>query len=921
MNFRLAPIFYLSIVIFLAFKSLAIAEQEIIVQNYDELWTADITAIPQDAFDSTNAELKLPNEAVICHADEKWTYKFEPLAEGVIDSSDATLKLPIEAIVCHSDEKWTDDLVNAEFDNNNEPVILSKTPVLFVPGLLSTRVYQNQAELWPNASRMVLDLSDSFLNSLQLNNEFIPVDNSLDFREVIRTEPTINYTDGLIKEFEVAGYNTSEGSADQTFYTFPYDWRYGVSGTYPIPENTSQRSLTNSDLLKAKIDQLAAISPTGKIDIVAHSMGGLILKKYIKDLGDDDALIGKLVFVGVPNLGAPQSAKALLMGDDFKIFGLNPTEIKTISQNMPAAYDLLPTSSYITVRKEGYIETITPLGRKKLNYNETNDYLKSVGLNSTAIDNAANLDASGLASFDARNKVEAVYNIAGCKSGTIESLIDYQADSGSHDYQTFNPRLFGISGDDTVPFESADSIITDNDKTFYLPLAEHGKMPSANGLRQTIRAIVAGGQIGTNIIPYLTLQNEPSLCQLKGDFIQIHSPLDIFVTEIDDNKHLRLGLDENDNIIREIPGADFEIINEHKYLYLPQGDGQQYQIDLQGTDNGTFTLIKQQIESNQTLTTKVFVDIPVSPEFSASLEITDNTTEIIPTQGDPIASFEIPGDSINDNIPPQTAVTINNQPIKQYYSDNVKLNLSAVDYAQEGIASAGVLSISYSLDGGEPNIINGDTASILIASEGNHTLDYFAKDKLGNTEQEKTISFAIDKTPTEIEFVFDQNKKDLVFSATDNISSADKIILTDQNGTVTATDEAGNSTKLTFKEKNRKQSLRAQLLSLFYNGKKINLGGGQLNFAWFYGYTPKIPRTLSGWQSLPAIPAKLPKTGSLSFLLQQVKLKDGSFVVALYANGKTTILELKNRKLVSKTFPGLKLLRFATNASQITWSY
>ncbi|MFZ3073734.1 MAG: hypothetical protein WA093_01195, partial [Minisyncoccales bacterium] len=78
---------------------------------------------------------------------------------------------------------------------------------------------------------------------------------------------------------------------------------------------------------------------------------------------------------------------------------------------------------------------------------------------------------------------------------------------------------------------------------------------------------------------------------------------------------------------------------------------------------------------------------------------------------------------------------------------------------------------------------------------------------------------------------------------------------------------------------------------------------------------------LTGLQSLPAIPKTLPKTGPLSFLLQQAKLKDGSFVVALYGNNRTLLLEYKNRKLNLKKFSGLKLLNFSTDKGKLGWSY
>ena len=161
----------------------------------------------------------------------------------------------------------------------------------------------------------------------------------------------------------------------------------------------------------------------------------------------------------------------------------------------------------------------------------------------------------------------------------------------------------------------------------------------------------------------------------------------------------------------------------------------------------------------------------------------------------------------------------------------------------------------------------------------------------------------------------------MVFTATDNISDPDNIAITDQNGVVTATDQAGNTTKLVFNEKNRKQSLRAQLKSISHNDTTVNLSSNRIGFAWFYGYTPKIPAILGGLQSLPPVPANLPQSNTLKFLLQQARLNDGSFVVAIYANNKTRIAEYKNRKLNLKTYSGLKLLKFNTNNGKLNWSY
>jgi hypothetical protein len=79
--------------------------------------------------------------------------------------------------------------------------------------------------------------------------------------------------------------------------------------------------------------------------------------------------------------------------------------------------------------------------------------------------------------------------------------------------------------------------------------------------------------------------------------------------------------------------------------------------------------------------------------------------------------------------------------------------------------------------------------------------------------------------------------------------------------------------------------------------------------------------SLTGILPLPTVPATLAKGNTLTFLLQQAKLKDGSFVVALYSGKSTLILEYKNKKLNLQTILGLRLLTFSTNKGTFAWSH
>ena len=847
----------------------------VVISNADEAWSSDIAIIPNEVIDASDVLMDSLEGALILRADEVWDYEFKAIPDDFINPVAVSFIVSSEALVLRADETWGYGLNSVEVGDGSS--ILVKNPVLFVPGLLGTEISKDGSLLWANTKMALPGNSDSFMDPLSFEADLLPSDEALLLGKVIHKLDFYNitlydYTQGLIDEFATQGY-----VENVDFFTFPYDWRYGVSGAYPKGQEICAEDKTNATLLRDRINELAKNSPTGKVDVVAHSLGGLVTKKYIID--NADTKIGKLVFVGVPNLGSPDAAQTLLSGSDFKIFGLNPEEMRKISYNMPAAYDLLPgqpyydkIGSYLGLLSQA--SDLSTMDYRLLNHEDAQLYLRS-HLNNTGLAAGAALHAgNNFDNYDVRGRVDAAYNIAGCKSGTLS----YASGNSAGLPKTVQPYN-RTSGDDTVPFESADSIMIDDNKRFYMPLAEHGKMPSQDGVRQMIAGIIADGAVPTKIIAHSTLENDPSLCQIKGDIIEIHSPLDIFVTQTDGGKSLRLGLDETGNIIREIPGASFDSIDGHKYLYLPQGDGQEYSIDIRGTGRGFFTLVDKKIEGEDVRSAKVFNDIPVTPDFNGRLEILGNAARIVPNTGIAInPTSEILGSATLDILAPQTISEVAGlEGAPNYYRGAVTVGLSTRDFAQEGATPAGAFSISYRLDDDATSTIPGATTTVEIDGEGSHRLIFFAADKLGNKEEPKTVDFVIDKTPPEFGFNFDQTKKDLVFFATDNISGSNDVKIFDAAGVVTASDLAGNTAKLSFNEKNRIRSLRAQLSGLAYNDKAINMTGNQLAFAWFYGYAPGVPATLSGMQSLPAVPAVLPKTGPLSFLLQQSKLK-GRFI-------------------------------------------
>ena len=641
MESKLKFFVFLSISFSLFAHSWAQELSEIVIDDADATTTIDLIAPPADFVDAGDADFRLPNEVAICRADERSTIVLAAPADDFFDAGEANFRLPNEVAICRADQRLTIDLVAPPeefFDSAPDVKILSRTPVLFVPGLLGTEIKgKNEDLLWLDLGKIFWSSTDDFLDDIGFNKGLISSNQELSLAGVIKKKNIpfywdYDYTQGLMDEFVVQGYDTSEGSEDQTFYTFPYDWRYGASGIYPKPENASQMDITNSVLLGRKIEELAKISPTGKVDIIAHSLGGLVAKKYV--LENDNPKIGKLVFLGVPNLGAPLAGRGLIAGTDFGVFGLNPQELKKISQNMPAAYDLLPAKNYfpakgswVRIVKETNLWGINET--QNLDWTQTRIYLAGADANNTALDNAIDLHSDEFDGDDIyeimANKGIDSYNIAGCRSATFSALLDMQSKTGVHQYYDY---FEFANGDDTVPFESANRKLAKDENTFYVRDAKHGQMPSAAGIRQKIAGIVSQNNIplpNNKIITHAQLRENERLCRLFGIALRIDSPLAIKVTDRDGN------IIENIPGVgpkNEIPGAMFEINESKKFVYLPQNEDQQYQISLQGEGDGFFTLTARAVEDDLLQEPRVFSLLPVSKDLSGVIELNEQETII-----------------------------------------------------------------------------------------------------------------------------------------------------------------------------------------------------------------------------------------------------------------------------------------------------
>lgn len=748
------------------------------------------------------------------------------------------------------------------------------TPVILVPGITGTELEQDGETLWLNLIKM-RDIGDDFLDALAMDSDGSPAEESVVTGDVLRfvggdTFPLYDYFGGLIKELESRGYVEGEN-----LFVFPYDWRRDISFT--------------SLQLKHKIDGVIAQTGSPKVDVVAHSMGGLLAKKYVLDYPDHK--IGKLVFIGTPHLGAPKALKTLMFGDNFDIRRiLSALKIKEITHSMYSVYQLLPSTTYLN-QLHGYFfdHSSNNSPPTALNYQDTKNMIIVNGYNSSAITSAENLHTTALDNIDLNNLGISDYNIAGCSTPSIRAIIKMNIHQNNHQY-----LLYMGNGDATVPLGSADAITAPAGHKFYFSGAEHGTMASQEPVRELVSFLLVDGEPGVGDLP-LGIMTDTSACHISGKFVSVHSPVELHIYDSQGN---HVGPGDNDAIEEDIPGVVYEVIDSDKFAWLPQGG--EYSVRLVGTDAGSFDFRVASVADEQIIQTVLYDDVALIAPSRAEISITDDSD-------DTILSFDYDGDgqyqtiaasavldsseSLDLVFPTTQAQVSGTAEQNNWLRSSASISLTATD------DNAGVLKTEYSLDNGITWLQY--SAPLSLASDGIYTLYYRSVDRAGNIEPMQSVEIKIDTTPPEAEIWFDLTLKDLVVNGRDNLST---VTVVDTDETVTLTDTAGNTTELIFKERNRRRALSATLLNMRYNGvDSLEDLRNKLVFHWDYD-----------------------RLGHLNRLVERVVVKKefGVTVTYTHKSGVSKIIErCPGERAIKTEKAGLVLLKTLTNNGNLIYTY
>lgn len=639
---------------------------------------------------------------------------------------------------------------------NPPPPPANREPIIIVPGLGGTNIVNDQGVLWLNLEKMCQDSKDhwwrpnsDFLDVTQLDetgakplNSSDPHYTSVSASNVITNvtgicdlgtlgkypiNPPLDVYQGLVDYLLKQGYTLG-----RDLFLFGYDWRRDITET--------------SSQLNAFID---AHRSNGKVNIIAHSMGGLVSRNYILDQ-NSAAKVDNLFILGTPFLGTTQVFTPFYFGDDMGIndkvhdMGLpsfmwliNDQKVKQVIRNWPGEYEILPGQRFYTLYPDGYIQEDRDIdgdGKSlgKLNYDQTNNMLSRL-LNSKLVTKGNEFHTQAFDGFVTNTYGVHVYLIVGVGYGTKERIRFWQDQSWGGLVTNKHASWWYSNGDGTVLQRSSDLHDASNDfrgtaQVYYLN-TEHGVLPLNTNAQQQIMRIISGVTTPIND----QISTVPDKWPMTGKWVEVNSPVDLHIYDAVGN---HLGPTPQGTIEYGIPNAQYDVIGHDKSTFV--SDGIKYTVVLTATGSGDFDLRLRNVQGS-ILTTALYKDIPVRLNSTAKVQLDFNTSLLmaIDQDGDGIFETTRPPTAVLDQkdsldvIPPTSTITLDraNQP-----KGSVAVTISAADQ----VGGSGVWRIEYSLDGG--NTFHVYTSSFVVNTDTVSVVYTKATDKAGNEQYPLSIA-------------------------------------------------------------------------------------------------------------------------------------------------------------------------------------
>jgi pimeloyl-ACP methyl ester carboxylesterase len=200
-------------------------------------------------------------------------------------------------------------------------IAAQQRPVVFIPGILGSKLCKNGEPLWGNRSSLI-NFGQLALDSENGQDSIVPC-GLVEKINLFGPFWTIHQYDAILSAFRDLGYTRG-----QDLFIFDYDWR--------------RSNFETAQAFKEFVDRTPQLRDQ-QFDIVAHSMGGIVTRIYLQKKGGISK-VRKVVYLGTPFQGSMNALATL--SDGWGAFlnrlagGLE--QIRRTILTMPAFYELFP---------------------------------------------------------------------------------------------------------------------------------------------------------------------------------------------------------------------------------------------------------------------------------------------------------------------------------------------------------------------------------------------------------------------------------------------------------------------------------------------------------------------------------------------------------------------------------------------------
>ncbi len=261
-----------------------------------------------------------------------------------------------------------------------------RNPVIVIPGILGSRLIDRRSRkiVWGEfgldkalfdqrrrTSRLALPMKRGLpLRELRDDVEASSVLDRIDVKLFGFPIPVQAYS-GILKTLGVGGYRDSTlqlnsvdyGKRHDTCFQFFYDWRRSnVENAQRLDEFIHR---TAQYVRREREQRFGIVNEPVRFDIVAHSMGGLLARYYLRygsqPLPANGRLpdvtwagakhVERMILIGTPNAGSVETLKELVEG--MRLSVLLPKYAAAIVGTTPSAYELLPRLRHLRVVESG----------------------------------------------------------------------------------------------------------------------------------------------------------------------------------------------------------------------------------------------------------------------------------------------------------------------------------------------------------------------------------------------------------------------------------------------------------------------------------------------------------------------------------------------------------------------------------------